>query len=127
MSKLDTVNKYKEEFLEGKSAEKVARFLEKDVDKQYASIMQWRLKQRRAQNTPKSTKDIVEGLRKMNAMIQNAPELTNQDVQAIADELTTLNDTLNNYAVRQRERMIQELEAQRRQLDARLAALRPEE
>ena len=49
MSKQETINKYREEFLKGRSEAFIAKFNEKDEPRQYQSIMTWRYNRRKGQ------------------------------------------------------------------------------
>lgn len=124
MSKQDTVNRYMDAFLKGRSEESKAKFRAKDVNLQYASIMQWRRKMRKEENTPKSTKEIIETLRRACALITNAPSISEEDSRAIEGELYVLEACLNEYNERQRQRLISELEQKSRMIAEELDKLR---
>ena len=81
MSRQDTVNKYIDQFLKGRGPESCERFRSKSLDKQYSSIMQWRRKLRREESTPKSTREIIDALRRVNALVGNAPEMGGRGLQ----------------------------------------------
>lgn len=124
MSKQDTVNKYIDAFLKGRSEEAKVKFRSKEVSLQYASIMQWRRKMRKEENTPKSTKEILEALHHVGNLIANAPTISDDDFSAIEGELQALKSSLDDYRIRQRKRLIDELEQKSRIIAAELDKLR---
>mgnify|MGYP006342328151 CR=1 FL=1 len=69
MGKAETVAKYIDEFLKGRSPEMVAKFKSRDVEKQYFSIMQWKRKQRIESMTPKNADVII------NALVNNVDSI----------------------------------------------------
>lgn len=124
MGKQETVDKYMDAFLKGRSCSVIEKFKAKPLHLQYASIIQWRRRLSKQENTPKNTKEILEALRKVNALIINAPEISNEDIDAIKSELDGLHDTLRKYFEQQRRRRIDELEAQQRSISEQLELLR---
>lgn len=88
MSRQDTVNKYIDQFLKGRGPESCERFRSKSLDKQYSSIMQWRRKLRREESTPKSTREIIDALRRVNALVGNAPEMGKRITMLLWQRLT---------------------------------------
>lgn len=126
MSKQDTVNKYIDAFLRGRSEESKAKFRAKDLHLQYASIMQWRRKIRKEENTPKSTKEILDSLKRIASLIANAPSISDEDSRAIEAELDALKTNLREYNERQRQRIIDELEQKSRMIALELNKLRGE-
>ena len=86
--------------------------------------MQWRRKLRKEQNTPKSTKEIIETLRHAGQLIANAPQIPDDNAREIRRQIEELTPVLDQYMERQRERQIRELEARQQELNAQLAALR---
>ena len=124
MSRQDTVNKYIDQFLKGRGPESCERFRSKSLDKQYSSIMQWRRKLRREDSTPKSTREIIDALRRVNALVGNAPEMGEEDYNAIMAEVDTLLATVDDTVSRHREQKIRQLEEQSRLIAGELEKLR---
>lgn len=124
MTRSETIGKYIDAFLKGKTPQAKEKFMAKPEHLQYASIMQWRSRMRKLENTPKSILDITELIKKLNTMIANATDMSQENVQAINLELDTLRTTLAESCERARLRSIKELESQQEQISARLAQLR---
>lgn len=124
MTRKETIDKYISAFLKGRSQEAIEKFKAKAEHLQYASIMQWRRRVSKLENTPKSTKEILETLSKADALIVNAPEISDEDMEAISAGIQSLHSTLQSYFERQRQRRINELEAQQRSISEKLAQLR---
>lgn len=124
MSRQDTVNKYIDAFLKGRGPEACEKFRAKDLSKQYSSIMQWRRKMRIIESTPKSTRDIIEALKRTAQMISNAPEMTEQDAATINNELQALHSTLDQTLDKHRQEKIRLLEEESRRIASQLQQLK---
>lgn len=124
MTRKETIEKYIDTFLKGRSQAAIDKFKEKEEALQYASIMQWRRRMKKAENTPKSTREILDTLHKADIMIANAPDISAEDTQEIKHLLDKLNVTLTDSFNRARERRISELEAQQHKIAEQLEQLR---
>lgn len=124
MGKQETVSKYIDAFLKGRTKESADKFRAKDVNKQYSSIMQWRRKLRKQQETPQNVHDITEGLKKIRTLISNAPQLCEDDIQLIRHELAAIENELSETIKIQRLRKIEELESQQEAIRRELEELR---
>lgn len=124
MGKQETVDKYKEQFLEGRSEEARARFLSKDIDKQYISIMGWRRrnKMKKEKDTPSASNIILE-LRSVRKNIVNV-DLTPKDAERILREIDALKGSVENYEKLVAEKELHRLEADRRKMSEMIEALR---
>lgn len=127
MGKLETVAKYIDEYLKGRTPEMAEKFRNKDVDKQYFSIMQWKRKQRIESLTPKNADEIVANLKNVKDLINNLAELTPEDMKKINLTLDEIQVCLNDYMTKQRVRKIQELEQKQSEIARQLQELRGEE
>lgn len=132
MAKIDTVNKYIDEYLAGKSPEAAERFRAKDVSRQYQSIMTWRYNQRKraaaataaapaAVETPKSPAEMLRSVRRD---MERRRDLTEE----MLDELTAELDGFAEFVRQTRHRMrvaeIEMLETRREEIAERLKTLR---
>lgn len=124
MTKRETIDKYMDAFLKGRSQATAEKFRAKAEHLQYASIMQWRRRLRKLENTPKSTKEIMETLRRATSLIENAPEISDTDMQTIDHEIGNLRQALATCYERTRTRRISELEAQQRRINEQLELLK---
>lgn len=127
MSKEETVARYIDEFLKGRSPKMVEKFRVKDVDKQYFSIMQWKRKQRLESIPPQDIDIIINNIKATKSSILNAKELTNEEVKKINILLEDIQKCLNEYISQQRVRKIQELEQKQSEIARQLQELRGEE
>lgn len=124
MTRKETIDRYIDSFLKGRSQNAIDRFRSKAEHLQYASIMQWRRRMRKMENTPKSTREILETLRRAVSLIENAPEISDTDLQAIEAELDTLRRAAAECHERTRTRRISELEEQQRRINEQLEQLK---
>lgn len=127
MGKADTVARFIDDFLKGKSEEAQQRFREKEIDKQYSSIMQWRSKSRRSQQPVSPGNEILNELRGVKNKISKAPLINSQECRLIYSEIEALRNTLSIYEEEQKMRRIRELEAQKEAIAAELQRLRGNE
>ncbi len=132
MAKIDTVNKYIDEYLAGRSPEAAERFRAKDVSRQYQSIMTWRYNRRKraaaascaapaAVETPKSPAEMLRAVRRD---MERRRDLTEE----MLDELTAELDGFAEFVRQTRHRMrvaeIEMLETRREEIAERLKTLR---
>lgn len=129
MSKQETINKYREEFLKGRSEAFIAKFNEKDETRQYQSIMTWRYNRRKGQKGSDAARSaaiaaetplqLVERLKHAIMKLQDTAEL--DEVGEQVKNLQTL------VADKRRRMMLQEidnLENSRQEISRRLEMLR---
>lgn len=129
MGKAETVKKYADEFLKGKSEEAKAKFHEKDVSKQYASIMQWRSKMRRNSSATKTTTitNVLALLRQAKALLPRINSMDEQKTKLLFAEIDSLRQAVSVYEEGLRQRRIRELEARKEEISRELQKLRGSE
>lgn len=127
MKKSDTVARYIDDFLKGKSEDVQERFREKSLDKQYSSIMQWRSKQRRKDQPVAPGTDLLNDLKAIKAKLQKAPEITGAECRLLYAEMDGLRQALALYEEERKQRRIRELEAQKEAIARELQSLRGNE
>lgn len=127
MGKADTVARYIDEFLEGKSDEARERFLARDVNRQYSSIMQWRSKLRRSRQPVAPAVELLSDIKALKARIAKAPHLNAQECRQLYAEIDGLRQSLAIYEEEQKQRRIRELESQREAIVRELQSLRGHE
>lgn len=123
MAKIDTVLKYREAYLAGKSPEKRERFLARDVDKQYNSIMTWRYHERQRQRRNEMEKDPVNVLNRLRDSIAEMP----LDVDNIENLMLAMRNFYADLEARLksvRENELANLEQERADLAERIDNLR---
>lgn len=127
MGKAETVAKYIEEFLREKKPEFAEKFRNKDVNKQYASIMGWRRKLKHIEETPKSNDDILAQIQQAKSLIMNASEISAQEAKLIGEQIAELQNALAYSLEQQRIRTIQDLERKQQEIARQLQILKGEE
>lgn len=128
MAKIDTINKYINEYLNGKSEEAVARFRQKDEARQYQSIMTWRYnlrKKNKAKPQPESNPTPQTLLRNVRSAIEKS-DLTISNIDEITLELNSLLGYVADYRRKLTLQEIDRLEQQKTEIAERLTALRSE-
>ncbi len=119
MTRQETVEKYKDAFLEGRTDEQRAQFQAKDINKQYASIKQWM----RKGNVKEPEKDsiklpaILKMVRSIQKTIEQTPTLSDKDLERIHNEINLVSEVLNTYNDRVRKA------ARRKKLERDLEAI----
>ncbi len=127
MAKIDTINKYMEQYLAGKSEKAIQRFREKDIDKQYQSIMTWRYNMRKRGvdvGDDREGKDIVDDLRGVRRRIDRCRVLDEELLDEVERELQSLIDYVQQTRRRLRVSEIERLESRRNEIEERLQTLR---
>lgn len=128
MAKIDTVNKYLEQFLADRKPEYREKFMARSVDNQYASIISWRrrmkLKEETTNTSAASATGLVEGLRALRKKLADLPELTEKESVRLQKEIEAFKDTLLNHAEIRRQKTLDDLERQAAAIEQKIAALR---
>lgn len=119
-----TVAQYRDEFLSGRSQSAREEFLSRPLDKQYASIIQWRRNKRLRESIPAATSEIIAALDNVRDLISNAAEISQADASAINERLDSLHVHLAEYLEKQKARTISELEAESARIADKLRTLR---
>ncbi len=127
MGKAETVEKYIDQYLQDKKPEAAEKFRQKDINKQYATIMGWRRKLRQLEVTPKSADEILSRLKQLQELIYNLSEISTEDSKRIELQITALRSVFEECMERQKLRTIQELERQQQEIARRLQELKGEE
>lgn len=122
--KVETIEKYIDEFLKNRSEEQKIEFLSRSVDRQYASIMAWKHRQYGSKSDMQDIEGLIDGLRSVRKTIPVVLDMNEKDLKRLRREVAALESAITTYEQQQREREIKELEAQQRELERRLAELR---
>lgn len=133
MAKQDTINKYLDEFLATCSPERKEKFLSKSVDNQYASIINWRRRNREkaemAVNKAEavSASVILATLRGLSKKLMEVKEISAAESRKLNDEIENFKNNVANHEENRKARMLAGLEKQARMLNARIEKLRNEQ
>lgn len=130
MSKEETVLMYRDEFLASQKPDKRENFIQKSIDKQYASIMSWRRRQRMADETPAEPKgnlsanSLIAAVRKVRKSVVDVQELSQRDSNRLRIEAEELIVTLANYDKIRAQKELENLERENARMQARMEELR---
>lgn len=128
MSKTETIEKYREEYLAGKSTEAIEAFDSKTADKQYSAIMTWRYRSRKRKAsapTPEDAEAIPGMFQTMRRLLsQTSPRLSDEAVSRIEEETKSFLDFLSSYSNLVHREEIAALEARQREIASRLRELK---
>lgn len=100
-SKAETIEKYRDTFLEGKSDAFIQKFNEKDELKQYISIMNWKSRNKMKNDIDTAEKnshvEIINLLKEANKRIKNLDDLSTKDSMKIQIAIDNLKSTIDNF------------------------------
>lgn len=116
MTKIDTINKYKAEFLKGKSEAFIEKFNNKSIEKKYISVMAWKTNQKKRAAKKGGVKEINELLKQVKGIIKIAA-LTPDELKEIAVRISQISELISNYEDVQRQNIIKTLELEQEKLD----------
>lgn len=125
MKREDTINKYLERYLEGKSEEQREAFLSKDVNRQYSAIMAWKRRGELKKNGEGvSVAELLKHIKGIHGLISLVPSMSPQQATMLTDELDKVKSAIENFEADRARREIDELEQRKRELDEKIAHLR---
>ena len=121
MKKNETIAHYKNEFLAGKSDEYKQKFEEKDENKQYTAIMNWK---RSAKKLGEATEElakvtagnVVTHLKNAHKMLTNVSGLSAKEAMKLQQMLDSFKDTINNFDRVKKAQLIETLKSQQAKL-----------
>lgn len=126
-SKEATVAKYIDEFLKGRPQAARDEFKSRPIERQYASISQWRRAKRKKEETPRAVQDIYSLLERVREMVRNSDSISASEAGEIRANLERVGDELDRYMESQRQRRIAALESEQQRIAMQLEALREKE
>ncbi len=141
MKKTETIALYKESFLAGKPEEVRRRFEEKDMEKQYSSIIAWRRRQRKStpeehEETPQpelTPTSIISTLERIKAAIPEFDNIPHEDREAMLRLTGEITSDIQNFDRIKKSQLLSRLETeqeemnrQRESLQQRIDSLRQE-
>lgn len=142
MKKTETIAFYKEAFLAGKPEDVRRKFEEKDMEKQYSSIIAWRRRQRKAapQEEEKEEKpslptpaEILSTLRRIKEEVPALESLPHEEREQMLAVLGEITSDVHNFDRIKKSQLLSKLETeqeeinrQRDSLQQRIDSLRQE-
>lgn len=125
MKREETINKYLEKYLEGKSEQQRAEFMAKDTNKQYSAIMAWKRRSSLKKAVEGITAaEVLKHIKTLPTLISMVDILSAQQIQTLLGELDKVRAKLENYEADRARREIEELEKRKQELDRKIARLR---
>lgn len=126
MKRTETIAHYKEAFLEGKSDEIRANFENKDINKQYASIVAWKRRQAGKSDNGVTVSSIVELLRNAKKAISQLSDLSDKDTEKIASLCNEVAEEAANFDMIKKSRKLRQLKEQQDSIARAIAELEEE-
>ncbi|MDE5874497.1 MAG: hypothetical protein K2H15_02525 [Muribaculaceae bacterium] len=122
MKKTETIALYKEAFLAGKDEETRRRFEEKDVEKQYGSIIAWRRRQKKSQSEQEETDvmtpaAIIDCLKKIKKNIPDLPTLGQTEAEKLLSLTGEIADDVRNFERIKKSQLLSRLESEQQEID----------
>lgn len=120
-NKQETVDRYRDEFLRGRTQQAIEAFNNKPVEKQYSSIMTWRYNRRKAE---KRSADPSLPIRELSRKVLSGSGFDHEQLSSIEEALTELSLAIEERRTQLRLREIEDLEKDRIAIEQRLRDLR---
>lgn len=125
MKREETIKMYVDEYLQGKSEHQKEKFLSKDVNHQYASLMAWkRRKELKDGLVGIGVAELLKHIRSFRRLVPRASELSANEIKKLYKELEEAKLVLDNYDRLKAQRELEQLEQERRALEQRIDHLR---
>lgn len=127
MKKTETIALYKEAFLAGKPEEIRRKFEEKDVEKQYSSIIAWRRRQRKStadapeeekmEKQPLTPSSILASLREIKNTIPTFDELPHEMREQLLGVLGEIISDIHNFDRIKKSQLLSKLESEQEEIN----------
>lgn len=127
MGKQETINQLMPLYLKGKSERMKERFLSKDTDRQYNSLINWQSRMEKRKREENPSEYISQAIDKLRSEIRNSRSLKPVDFDYFKKEIESLLDELETAKARIRANLISQLEQQQAEIAKRLNELKEEE
>jgi len=124
MKKTETIALYRDTFLEGRDEIDRRKFDEKNVDKQYASIMAWKRRKELANTTNKISVSSISGiLKNVKKTIVELPELQTKDAEKLVALVDAIKSEIADFEIIKKGQLLRKLRSQRNSLDKEIEQL----
>ncbi|MDE6792869.1 MAG: hypothetical protein K2J48_07290 [Muribaculaceae bacterium] len=127
MKKTETIALYKEAFLAGKPEDVRRKFEEKDMEKQYSSIIAWRRRQRKSsvdapeeekmEKQPLTPTSILESLREIKNTIPTFDELPHEMREQLLSVLGEITSDIHNFDRIKKSQLLSKLESEQEEIN----------
>lgn len=123
-----TISYYKNDFLDGKTEDFIKQFESKDVNKQYAAIMNWKrsLKKQESAETPNkySISNLYRLLKEANKEVENLESLTPKEADKALELISIIQTNIKNFDRIKKQRLLADLMRQEAQIQKEGNSLR---
>ncbi|MDE6576678.1 MAG: hypothetical protein K2K58_00700 [Muribaculaceae bacterium] len=126
MKKTETIALYKEAFLAGKPDEVRRRFEEKDIEKQYSSIIAWKRRQHKGapiQQDAFTPASILETLRKIKSAVPDLPSLSQGETESLLGVLGEITSDIHNFERIKKGQLLSKLESEQAEINRQRESL----
>ena len=124
MGKQETINQLMPLYLKGKSERMKERFMAKDQERQYNSLINWQSRMAKRKREQNPAEFIAQAIEKLRSEIRNARSLKNSDFDYYKNEIQSLIGELDAAESRIRASLINQLEQQQAEITKKLNELK---
>ena len=124
MGKQETINQLMPLYLKGKSERMKERFMAKDQERQYNSLINWQSRMAKRKREQNPAEFIAQAIEKLRSEIRNARSLKNSDFDYFKNEIQSLIGELDAAETRIRASLINQLEQQQAEITKKLNELK---
>lgn len=118
------VDKYKEDYLKGKSQAERDAFLAKDLKRQYGNLQAWRRRHiTKAQREVIPVEDIINNIRCAAIHVRNMTDASEKQLAKLEKALGELSRNIADFHEIRRSRLIDELLRQKQEIDRQISEL----
>ena len=119
MKKSETVALHRDAYLLGKDEEAIKRFNEKELEKQYIAIMNWKRKQNAAAGVSalsSTVKDVLAHLKEAHKSLQKLETLSPKDSEKLHNAVEDFKQSIIDFEKIKKQQLIQELKSKKDKL-----------
>lgn len=124
MKKEEVIQKYLEEYLQGKDEAARENFLSKGIDRQYGNIMAWKRRHlTKASRESVTAEQLLDEIKVAVLHVRNLQEMTEKEAAKLLHQTELLKEAIKTFDDMQKERKLAELRARRAELDALISEM----
>lgn len=126
MGKQEIIDKLTPLYFKGKSERMKERFLAKDIDRQYASLINWQYRNEKRKKEEKPEEYILQAIEALRTEIRNAKMLQPEHFDKFRNALNGIMAELDYAETRAKTNLIAQLERQQAEIAQRISDLKDE-
>lgn len=128
-TKQETIDFYRKDFSAGRSDEFILQFNSKDVNKQYAAIMNWKRSLRNQEISDNKEKQytfskLMKHLKDAKFTLENLSSISQKDVEKACEIIDIIKDGIENFDRIKKQRVLEDLIKQEEKLQKEGNSLR---